>query len=376
MMRPVQALIDLDALTYNLRKVKMAAPRAQIMAIIKANGYGHGSVRVAKALAEADAFGVASLEEAMTLRESGITQSLVLLAGFFSPDELELLARQRIEPVIHHVSQIDILERTPLSRPLSLWVKFDTGMHRLGFPAETVRVVWERLSAWGTKVHRLRLLTHLANADRRKDPLTLKQLELFERTLHGITGERSVANSAGILSWPETITDWVRPGIMLYGISPFVDETGPELGLRPVMTLQSRLIAINRFKRGESIGYGGTWVCPEDMPVGVVAIGYGDGYPRHVPSGTPVLVNGKPLPLVGRVSMDLVSLDLRTQPDVKIGDPVVLWGHGLPVEVMARMADTIPYELICGITPRVRRVEKTAISDRTPDSNRLSPPSS
>ncbi len=364
MTRPAQALIDLQALQHNLRVAQAAAPRTRVMAVIKANAYGHGLLRAARALAAADAFGVAHLNEAVTLREGGIRQPAVLLEGFGDQSELHLLARHNLETVVHHPSQVEMLEAVRLATPLRVWVKVDTGMHRLGIAPERVVEVTRRLAACVSVAGPLRYLTHLACADDRNDVRTVRQLETFSATLGELPGERSVANSAGMLGWKASHADWARPGIMLYGVSPFLGGAGARDGLQPAMTLTTRLIAVNRYPRGEAIGYGGSWICPEDMSVGVAAVGYGDGYPRHARAGTPVLLNGVRVPLVGRVSMDMISLDLRTQPDARIGDPVVLWGRGLPVEDVAECAGTIGYELLCGVSQRVEMRELNGIAPK------------
>jgi alanine racemase len=364
--RPLRAVVDPDALASNLRRVREAAPGRRVMAVVKADGYGHGLVRVARALRDADGFGVASLEEGLVLRAEGVRRPVVLLEGFFSADELEPIARNALEVVVHQPYQVELLERVRLATPVRVWLKLDTGMHRLGFPPGEAQALARRLETAASVRGPLRFMTHLARADERADPATPRQLERLRQGLHGLAGEVSVANSAGLLAWPEARADWVRPGIMLYGLSPFPDRTGRDDGLRAAMTLESRLIAVNGCRRGEAVGYGGAWVCPEDMPVGVAAVGYGDGYPRHAPPGTPVLVNGKPVPLVGRVSMDMVTLDLRGQPDARPGDPVVLWGPDLPAEEIARGAGTIAYELVTGLTSRVPRVECAEVLQRAP----------
>ncbi len=358
MTRPARALIDIKALRANLQRVRAAAPRARVLAIIKANGYGHGIIRVAESLHEADAFGVACLEEGVLLREAGIAHPIVLLEGFFEAAELAEIARNHLSVVVHHEHQLRLLEKAALARPLSVWLKIDTGMHRLGFAPEQASAAWQRLRACRNVVPRIRLMSHFANADDRGDPLTERQLALFASTVEGMDGERSLANSAGILGWPQSHADWVRPGIMLYGASPFGDSTGGDEGLQPVMTLSSRLIAVNRFRKGDPIAYGGVFVCPEDMAVGVVGIGYGDGYPRVIAESTPVWMRDRRVPIIGRVSMDMLCIDLRTMPNASIGDEVELWGRHLPVEEVARHASTIAYDLLCGITQRVSIVEQ------------------
>ena len=359
MSRPTQASVDLSALAHNLRKVREYAPGSKVMAIIKANGYGHGMVRVARTLAEADGFGVASLEEALCLRQAGVTHRIVLLEGFFQPSELEAIQEHRLDIVVHHPTQFEALAQTRIARPLTLWLKFDSGMHRLGFPVEDLRYWFERVQRLPKVAQPVRAMTHLASADERNNPQTSEQLGVFFAQVAAVDAELSIANSAGVLAWPESHLDWVRPGIMLYGISPFAGECAQTFGLRPAMTLRTALIAVNQIGSGGRVGYGGTWTCPERMPVGIAAVGYGDGYPRHAENGTPVLVNGQRSALIGRVSMDMIALDLRAQPQARPGDPVVLWGEGLPVEEVARHAGTIPYELVCRTMSRVAMSEIT-----------------
>lgn len=297
---------------------------------------------------------VACIEEALTLREAGVDRPIFLLEGVFEAAELPLCARHRFEIAIHHSEQVLMLERARLECPLRVWLKIDTGMHRLGLPPATVPAIAQRLRDCAAVAPDLGFMSHLARADERDCDYTLQQLDAFQAATAGLSGQRSLANSAGILGWPQTHFDWVRPGIMLYGASPFMNSLAFDEGLRPVMTLSTRLIAIHRLRHGDPVGYGGTWLCPEDMDIGVAAVGYGDGYPRHAPSGTPVLVNGREAALIGRVSMDMITLDLRQHPAARIGDPVVLWGEGLPVERIAQAAGTISYTLLCGITQRVR----------------------
>jgi alanine racemase len=353
--RPVRALIDLSALRHNFHKAREAAPGSRILAVVKAGAYGHGAARVARALDEADGFGVARIEEGRELRAAGISKPVLLLSGVSGAEELELAASLNLDLVVHHESQIAPLQGASLDRPVRVWLKVDTGMHRLGFDPAEVSRVWQRLKACASVAAPLRLMTHLARADEKHDPSTATQIARFRALAEARNTESSIANSAGVLGWPEAHGDWVRPGIMLYGISPFVGGRGGDEDLRPVMTLASRLVAVNRVRKGESIGYGGTWACPEDMPVGVLAVGYGDGYPRHAPAGTPVLVNGARVELIGRVSMDLAAVDLRTQAAARAGDEVILWGRGLPAEEIAEHVGTIGYELVSRVAPRVAR---------------------
>jgi len=380
MSRVTRAVINLTALKNNLDIVRQAAPLQKIMAVVKADAYGHGVSRVAKSLSEVlsndDAFAVASIDEAIMLRSIGIKHSIVVLEGFNSSKDLSLLQQHNISIVVHHLSQIILLELNPVeARNIKIWLKIDTGMHRLGFAPDDVKKMYQRLLATGVDTE-INLMTHLANADDRLDIKSEQQIEAFNQIVSGNPAETSLANSAAILAWPTAHGHWVRPGIMLYGVNPFsenketqevepdaksaqgsdsisIKDKSLEKELQPVMTLSASLIAVNKVFKGSAIGYGGAWVCPEDMSVGVVSIGYGDGYPRHAPSGTPVLVNGKRVPLVGRVSMDMLMVDLRGLPNAKVGDEVILWGEGLPVEEIALAADTIGYELLCGVTKRV-----------------------
>ncbi len=356
MARPTHALIDIAALQNNLQRVKSCAPTQRVMAVIKANAYNHGAIKVANALeSNVDAFAVCCLEEALELREAGIKKPIVLLEGAFHPDELPVIAHQDLQIVIAMPKQLEQLVKAKLEKPLHVWLKVDTGMHRLGFSPNDIEQVYTFLKQ-NQYVEKINLMSHLACADDRHDKMTEQQTEIFNQLVQSLNiEESSLANSAGILGWPQTHADWVRPGIMLYGASPFVNRVAIDDRLQPVMQLQSALIGVKRLRKGETIGYGATWHCPQNMPVGVVAIGYADGYPRKAPSGTPVLVNGRRVPLVGRVSMDMITVDLRTQPNARIGDPVVLWGNNLPVEEIASLADTIAYELLCHVGSRVER---------------------
>jgi alanine racemase len=357
MSRATAATIHLGALRHNLRRVRELAPGAKVMAVVKADGYGHGLERVARALQGADAFGVAGIADGQRLRAAGISQRIVVLSGPDDPGDLAEMRRLKLESVIHHDVQVGWLLADTDPRPLRLWIKLDTGMHRLGFAPERARELHARLGALASVEREIGLLTHFANSDVFEDAMTTRQIDRFERALTEVEGERSLSNSAGILGWPEAQAEWVRAGGALYGISIVAGRIGADFGFRPAMTLTTRLIAINRVRKGEHVGYAAAFECPEDMNVGVAAIGYGDGYPRHAGTGTPVLVNGTRAGLIGRVSMDLITIDLRGHPDARVGDPVVLWGRGLPVEEVAMHAETIGYELTCGVTRRVRFVE-------------------
>ena len=355
MTRPVQARINLSALQHNFTLVKQAAPNSKVMAVIKADAYGHGIVPVAQALESADAFAVASMEEAIGLREAGIDKPIVLLEGVFGEAELQLASQHQLQLVIHSETQISWLEKSQLKNKLSVWLKVDTGMHRLGVSVDKAQVLYDRLAASDCIHGKPGWLSHLACADEPQRPETCQQITHFKTVVEGQEGERSLANSAGLLTRADTHYDWVRPGIMLYGSSPLVYGIDSPVPLKPVMTLTTELIAVHSHKAGEAIGYGGNFVCPDDMRIGVAAIGYGDGYPRHASTGTPVLVNDQRCSLSGRVSMDMITVDLTRQPEARIGDPVVLWGDGLSVDEVAHHAGTISYELFCGVTARVKR---------------------
>lgn len=352
------AEIDLAALQHNLQQIKALAPHSKVMAVIKANAYGHGLIRVAKALQGVDAFAVARVDEGIWLRKANIKERIAVLEGYTCKAELEHLISNMLEPVIHSDEQLEDLLFCQPPHDYPIWLKMDTGMNRLGFKGQALPRAYQYLHANLGKRLSIHLMTHLANADNRQDPKTEQQIQLFSDTIKQLKGPLSIANSAGILGWPAAISDWIRPGIMLYGVSPFAEQTGEQHGLQAVMSLHSRLIAVKQVAAGESVGYGGSWICEKDMRMGVVAIGYGDGYPRYARSGTPVLVNGTHAPLVGRVSMDMITVDISALPDAKPGDPITLWGPELPVETIAAYASTIPYTLLCGITQRVQIIEQ------------------
>ena len=357
MSRAALAPLHLGALRRNLARLRQKANGAKVLAIIQADGYGHGLERVARALGEADAFGVAALGDGLRLRAAGIASRIVVLSG---PDEAADLAefrRLRLDAVVHHESQLRWLEADHDARTLRVWLKVDTGMHRLGLMPEETVDAHARLRAL-TNVAEIALMTHLAASDEFDNDLTARQVGAFEAATSGLAGVRSLANSAAVLGWPQSRGDWVRAGGLLYGLSVIPKTTGSDLGFEPAMTLSTRLISVKRIKKGESIGYAATWQCPEDMPIGVAAIGYGDGYPRSAASGTPVLVNGVRAAIVGRVSMDLIAIDLRSVTEAQVGDRVALWGRGLAVEEIAAQAGTISYDLTCGMTKRVLFVEE------------------
>jgi len=354
------AQISLKALQHNLQRVRQLASGAEIMCVIKANAYGHGLLQVAEVLADADALAVANLDEASRLRSHLANKipdkKIVILQGVLTQDELTFVCKQNLDIVVHNEQQLQLIEDAQFlsSTPLSVWLKVDTGMHRLGFSPDKVDGVVSRLQQCSHDVT-IRMMSHFANADDPSDPLTENQFILFSQVTAQYEFQKSIANSAGIAGVIDCSMDWVRPGIMLYGVNPFIGMEQENIDLLPVMTLSATVISIQQRKKGDAIGYGGTWVCPEDMPIAVISIGYGDGYPRHAETDTPVLVNGNRCPLVGRVSMDMICVDVREAGLVKIGDEVILWGNGLPVEVVAHHSNTIAYELLCKVTPRVLR---------------------
>ncbi|MFZ5502167.1 MAG: alanine racemase [Pseudomonadota bacterium] len=351
MPRPIQARIDLDALASNLR-VARAASSARIMAVVKANGYGHGLPGVVEALQDADGFALLDIADGVRLREAGVTQPILLLEGFFGRDDLPVCADYRLSCVIHSAWQLAMLNNYPQRGGLDVWLKINTGMNRLGFIAADVPRVMETLRRHPA-IGEITLMSHCAHADEARgvkvEQAILKDVADFCRVPH------SLANSAALLRYPKTHGDWVRPGIMLYGASPFVDVSARHLGLRPVMTLSSRIIATHRITAGDEVGYGALYRADKAMRVGIVACGYADGYPRHALTGTPVLVDGELTRTLGRVSMDMLCVDLSALPRADYNSEVVLWGEGLPVEHVAHAAGTISYELLCALTARVPR---------------------
>jgi alanine racemase len=352
-MKAATAHINLEALAHNLACIKQQAPDSKIMAVVKANGYGHGLRHIAKSAQGADAFGVARIEEALQLRASGVVKPILLLEGFYSPNDLPVLVTNNIQTVVHCYEQLEALEQAELEVPVVVWLKVDSGMHRLGVREEQYQEFVERLHRCDNVAKPLRYMSHFGCADELENPMTKQQIELFLSLTEGCNGERSMAASAGLLEWQPSQLDWVRPGIIMYGVSPFGDKTAAEMGFKPVMTLKSHLIAVRDVKKGESVGYGATWTSERDTKVGVIAIGYGDGYPRTAPNGTPVLVNGRKVPIAGRVSMDMLTVDLGPDALDRVGDEAILWGEDLPSEEVADHIGTIAYELVTKLTSRV-----------------------
>jgi len=359
MPRPILARIDLSALRHNylLARSRVAVPpqAAKAWAVVKANAYGHGLLRVAGALADvADGFALLDIEEAIALREAGIRQPILLLEGFFDSADLSACAEYSLIPAIHRLAQLDMLRDAALPVRLPIYLKLNTGMNRLGFtPAELPAL--QRALAATPAVGAVTLMSHFADADGGRG--VAWQLERFAQMSEGWSCPVSLANSAAILRHPQTARDWVRPGIMLYGGSPFGDASAESFGLRPVMTLESRILGVQEVGVGERVGYGGLFVAERPTRVGIVACGYADGYPRHAPSGTPILVDGRRSETLGRVSMDMLACDLSDMPEAGVGSQVVLWGEGLPADEVAAAAGTISYELFCALAARVPVVE-------------------
>jgi len=351
--RLIRARIESAALRANLQAIRARAPGSRVMAVIKANAYGHGLVPTALALADADAFAVARLEEAVALRDAGSKRRIVLLEGVLNAAQLAQAAQLELDLVVHQPLQIALLEAYRGPQPFPLWLKVDTGMNRLGFRPQEFRAAWERLRNLRPAPLQLRVLTHLACADEADGSYTAEQLARLQPLIAGLDVELSIANSAAILAQPSTHAAWVRPGLALYGISPFAERRGAQLGLRAAMTLESTVIAVREVAPGERVGYGGMWRAQRPSRLAIVAAGYGDGLPRSIPNGAPVLIGGHRAPLAGRVSMDMIAVDITELPPVSVGDRVELWGTRLAVEEIAAAAGTVAYELLCGVSQRV-----------------------
>jgi alanine racemase len=355
-----RAQIRPGAIKHNFQIIKSNAPGCLTMAVIKGNAYGHGMLVAARALSDADAFGVARLTEAKSLREAGIEKPIVLLGGLLSRADLDVAIELTTSVCVHNQDQIDWLESLS-NDSIDVWLKVDTGMNRLGFHIEEVEDIVTRLQACNA-VSDLKLMTHFANADDVDDATTKQQIERFMHISAGFRGDVSIANSAGLFGWSGALRAfdelsaaghlWIRPGIALFGISPIRGKRAADLGLKAAMHFESRLAAVKPLRAGEPVGYGGTWQSDRDTVLGIVAVGYGDGYTRYIPSGTPVLINGRRVPVVGVISMDLTAVDLGPAAVDKAGDTVILWGEGLPVEEVAEYAGTIPYQLVTGVTHR------------------------
>jgi alanine racemase len=357
MSRPIQARVSLSANRHNYWCAKRAAARSRVFAVVKANAYGHGIERVARALPQADGFATLELDGAMALRERNVLAPILLLEGFFEPAELRVIASASLSTVIHNEEQLRILEADKPDRLIDVWLKVNTGMNRLGFPPDQLRAVLERLKASGT-TRSITLMTHFANADGSHG--VAEAMQRFDAATRGIALPKSLANTAAIFAHPDSHADVVRLGIGLYGASPYADRSAQAIGLKPVMSLTSKLIAIQEMKPGDSVGYGGEFKVDRPTRIGVVACGYADGYPRHAPSGTPILVAGARVKTAGRVSMDMLTVDLTPVPAATVGSPVVLWGEGMAVDEVAMASGTVGYELLCAVAPRVPMTESDA----------------
>lgn len=355
MSRPTKLVIEPRALLHNLAQVRHLAPGKKIFAMVKANAYGCGLTIVGPLLeGQVDAFGVACIEEALALRKLGCRTPCVLFQGVFSPDEFKMAVQNHFECVIHQPHQIQWLLNTRLDVPIKLWVKVNTGMNRLGFKPQELQEVMNALQTCSWVDKNMGLITHLACASEPEQIENYQQISLFEAISVSGFNQRSIANSAAIISLPQAHADVVRPGIMLYGVSPISNKTSRDLGLLPVMRFVSAISAIHHIPPLAQVGYNGTWRSEKPSLVGIIPAGYGDGYPRHIAANTPVWVKGKEVPIIGRVSMDMLAVDLTNHPDVKPGDSVELWGSHILVERIAKAADTTGYELLCQITERVR----------------------
>ncbi len=359
-MRPLVAHIDLDALRHNYQLACRCAPQSRSVAVIKADAYGHGALACARALeTDVPAFAVACIEEALSLREGGIKAPIVLLEGIFSADELALVDQHRLWISVHSAWQVEALLAYSPRQPIPVWLKVDSGMHRLGFSPEEATSVWQRLVD-APQVTALHLMSHFATADAKDPSYFNRQMNTLKALAAKLKAPLCLANSPATLAWPAAHGDWNRPGVMLYGSDPLEVPNEIAQQLRPVMTLRSEIIALRELAEGDQVGYSGRWKAKRPSKIAVVAAGYGDGYDRHAVDGTPVLVNGQRCPIAGKVSMDMLTVDVTDVPDAAIGSEVVLWGTAsngsvLPVDEVARYCDTISYTLLTGVLPRAPR---------------------
>lgn len=361
MSRPLVADIDLEALRHNYCLARDLAPNSQTVAVIKADAYGHGAVPCARALEDlAPALAVASIEEAAVLRDAGISVPILLLEGIFEPEELEQVDRLGLWMAVHSEWQVEAALSFQPRKPIPTWLKVDSGMHRLGFPPARAETIWWRLQAAPDKVANLHLMSHFATADALQPAYFQQQMRTMTQLSEHLGAPICLANSPATLAWPEAHGSWNRPGVMLYGSDPLEAANDASRALKPVMTLRSRIIAVQELATGEPVGYGGRWKARRPSRIGVVACGYGDGYDRHAIDGTPVLVEGQRTAIAGKVSMDMLTVDITDMPEVGIGSSVVLWGKAdngtlLSIDEVARHCDTISYTLLTGILPRVPR---------------------
>ncbi len=352
MPRPIVSLVDLSALRHNLDVARQRAQGRKVWAVVKANAYGHGLTRVLPALEQADGLALLDLHEAQRARDGGWRKPILLLEGLFSPDDLAVAHALSLTPVVHQSEQIAVLERCVKPGALEVYVKLNTGMNRLGFDAADLWPALHRLGAL-PNVRVASLMTHFAHADSGGTSAVDEPLRRFYAVAAPWQGETSFANSAALLTQPHVMGNSVRPGIMLYGATPVRGTAAADFALRPVMHLRSELIAVRDVAAGEAVGYGSRWVAQQATRLGVVACGYADGYPRVAPDGTAVWVDGCLVPLVGQVSMDMITVDLTQAPHAHVGSPVELWGEHVPIDAVAERAGTVGYELMCALAPRV-----------------------
>ena len=350
-MRPLKAYIDLSVLTSNLKLVKKIAKNSKVMAVLKANAYGHGLIESVKAIKSAEGIAILTIEEAAKIRKAGFKNTILLLEGLFAAEDIHQAEKLNLNIVVHNDQQMNYLSDVTLKKPINVHLKINTGMNRLGFPPDQVDYLIENLNA-NPNVSEITLMTHFATADE-KEGIT-KQLDCFNRVTNNYNFSSSVANSAALYKFPEARLDWVRPGIMLYGASPFEDISAKEIEVKPVMSLVSKIIAIQDIKKGQAVGYGSNFIAKNDMRIGIVACGYGDGYPRHAKTGTPIFVHDKTTKTVGRVSMDMLYVDLAKIEKAVIGSKVEMWGNHISVDEVAKKSDTVGYELLCNISASSR----------------------
>lgn len=353
--KPVSSIqIDLSALRYNFKQIQSLAPNCHIIAMIKANAYGHGAIVCAQALNEVETFGVARAEEVIALRQAGIKKRIILMQGITDKENLLPLIKLDCELVLHHHDQLKWIVRAPVQtdKKIKIWLKINTGLNRLGLPADDVEHIHRQLANCSHIEQPINFLSHIAWTHSAKHPSINQQQQLFLSITAQFPGQKSLARSGLIVAGNTEENDWVRPGILLYGISPFNQYCGSDFNFRQVMSFHSKLISVRQQKKGDTIGYDASGVCQQDMPVGVVAVGYGDGYPGHAPNGTPILIGGKICPLIGRVAMDMLHVDLRAYPQATVGEKVILWGQGLTVETVARHINTSPYILATNVNHR------------------------
>ena len=356
--RTAYAEINLDALHHNVNVVKKFSPHSKIMAVVKSMAYGHGAIEIASSLKEnVDMLAVARIGEGVNLRKAGIQTPIVILEGPSCMQDLEIASEMNLQPTFHDSSQILWINNYK-NKPIDCWIKFDSGMNRLGFEVKKAEEIYRQFQSKHS-INEIRLMTHLSCADDINDELTNQQIKLFHSMVKNIEADTSIANSAGILAWPESHVDWVRPGLMLYGASPIIGKSAKDFDLKPVMTLRAPLISIKKINKDARVGYGGTWIAPEEMLIGIVSIGYGDGYPRHINDEGRVLVNDTATSIIGRVSMDMIAIDLRGV-EAQVGDFTTLWGEKIPIDQVAKSANTIPYTLLCNVTTRIKRKYKSS----------------